>query len=108
MDFKSGKKSIGGLFSCKKQFVIPRFQREYTWGKIELNEFLDDILSRIEANEDGTLDTSEYFWGSLLLVGDLDDQKILGVDVVDGQQRITTMTIFLSVISKMFAKEKEK
>jgi len=85
MDFKSGKKSIGGLFSCKKQFVIPRFQREYTWGKIELNEFLDDILSRIEANENGTLDTSEYFWGSLLLVGDLDDQKILGVDVVDGQ-----------------------
>ena len=107
MDFKSGKKSIGGLFSCKKQFVIPRFQREYTWGKVELNEFLDDILSRINVNEDGSLDTSEYFWGSLLLVGDLDDQKILGVDVVDGQQRITTMTIFLSVIAKMFSKEKE-
>ena len=52
MDFKSGKKSIGGLFSCKKQFVIPRFQREYTWGKIELNEFLDDILSRIIGLED--------------------------------------------------------
>ena len=107
MDFKSGKKSIGGLFSCKKQFVIPRFQREYTWGKIELNEFLDDILSRIVINDDGGLDTSEYFWGSLLLIGDLDDQKVLGVDVVDGQQRITTMTIFLSVIAKMFAKEKE-
>ncbi|MBE6824748.1 MAG: DUF262 domain-containing protein [Ruminococcaceae bacterium] len=108
MDFKSGKKSIGGLFSCKKQFIIPRFQREYTWGKIELNEFLDDILSRVNLNSDGELDTSEYFWGSLLLVGDLDDQKVLGVDVVDGQQRITTMTIFLSVIAKLFAKEKEE
>ena len=107
MDFKSGKRTIGGLFSCKKQFVIPRFQREYTWGKIELNEFLDDILSRIKINDDGHLDTSEYFWGSLLLVGDLDDQKELGVNVVDGQQRITTMTIFLSVISKLFAKQKE-
>ena len=107
MDFKSGKRSIGGLFSCKKQFVIPRFQREYTWGKIELNEFLDDILSRINLNSAGHLDTSEYFWGSLLLVGDLDDQKELCVDVVDGQQRITTMTIFLSVIAKLFAKEKE-
>lgn len=108
MDFKSSKKSIGGLFSCKKQFVIPRFQREYSWGKIELNEFLDDILTRIIINEDGKLDTSEYFWGSLLLVGDLDDQKILGVDVVDGQQRITTMTIFLSVITKLFKKKKEQ
>lgn len=108
MDFKSSKKSIGGLFSCKKQFVIPRFQREYSWGKIELNEFLDDILTRIIINEDGKLDTSEYFWGSLLLVGDLDDQKILGVDVVDGQQRITTMTIFLSVITKLFIKKKEQ
>lgn len=108
MDFKSGKKSIAGLFSCKKQFVIPRFQREYTWSKIELNEFLDDILTRITINDEGTLDTSEYFWGSLLLVGDLDDQKKLEVDVVDGQQRITTMTIFLSVIAKMFAKEKKK
>lgn len=108
MDFKSSKKSIGGLFSCKKQFIIPRFQREYSWGKIELNEFLDDILSRITLKEDGSLDTSEYFWGSLLLIGDLDDQKELGVEVVDGQQRITTMTIFLSVITKMFLKNKEK
>ena len=107
MDFKSGKKSISGLFTCKKQFVIPRFQREYTWGKMELSEFLDDILSRIVINEDGRLDTSEYFWGSLLLVGDLDDQKQLEVSVVDGQQRITTMTIFLSVITKLFIKEKE-
>lgn len=107
MDFKSGKRSIAGLFSCKKQFVIPRFQREYTWSKIELNEFLDDILTRITINSDGTLDTSEYFWGSLLLVGDLDDQKKLEVDVVDGQQRITTMTIFLSVIAKLFDKQKE-
>ena len=77
MDFKSGK----------NQFVIPRFQREYTWDKIELNEFLDDILSRIHIN-DSKLDTSEYFWGSLLLVGNLDDQKELSVEVVDGQQRI--------------------
>ena len=51
MDFKSGKKSITSLFSCKKQFVIPRFQREYTWSKVELNEFLDDILTRIELHE---------------------------------------------------------
>lgn len=107
MDFKSGKKSISGLFSCKKQFIIPRFQREYTWDKIELSEFLDDILSRIHVR-DSKLDTSEYFWGSLLLVGDLDDQKELSVEVVDGQQRITTMTIFLSVISKLFAKEKQE
>ena len=56
MDFKSGKKSISGLFSCKKQFVIPRFQREYTWDKIELNEFLDDILSRIHVTN-SKLDT---------------------------------------------------
>lgn len=107
MDFKSGKKSISGLFSCKKQFIIPRFQREYTWGKVELNEFIDDILSRIYV-KNGELDTSEYFWGSLLLVGDLDDQKELAVEVVDGQQRITTMTIFLSVIAKNFLKEKEQ
>lgn len=107
MDFKSGKKSISGLFSCKKQFIIPRFQREYTWDKVELNEFIDDILSRIYV-KNGELDTTEYFWGSLLLVGDLDDQKELGVEVVDGQQRITTMTIFLSVIAKNFFKEKEQ
>lgn len=107
MDFKSGKKSITSLFSCKKQFVIPRFQREYTWSKVELNEFLDDILTRIRLNDE-KLDTTEYFWGSLLLVGDLDDQKTLEVNVVDGQQRITTMTIFLSVIAKLFAANKNE
>jgi len=107
MDFKSGKKSISGLFSCRKQFKIPRFQREYSWSKIELTEFLDDILKRIRLSENGELDTTEYFWGSLLLVGDLDDQRKREIYVVDGQQRITTMTIFLSVIAKLFTKEKE-
>lgn len=74
---------------------------------MELNEFLDDILTRIKLHE-GKLDTTEYFWGSLLLVGDLDDQKTLEVNVVDGQQRITTMTIFLSVIAKLFNSNKNE
>ena len=74
---------------------------------MELNEFLDDILTRIKLHE-GKLDTTEYFWGSLLLVGDLDDQKTLEVNVVDGQQRITTMTIFLSVIAKLFDSNKNE
>lgn len=101
MDFTYQTMQVRTLFGgINKQLVIPRYQREYTWEKEEVSEFFDDILSGIHL--DGiNLGYSEYFFGTILLAGNLGgSDKIM--EVIDGQQRITTMTIFFSVMTKLF------
>ena len=95
MDIKLEEKTVGTLLSVGKQFIIPRFQREYTWERYNNKEFYDDILGYMQV-KDGELITKQYFLGTMLFVGDFADTKCQEMNVVDGQQRITTITIFLS------------
>lgn len=66
---------------------IPRFQRPYDWDRDNLNEFWNDLKDRIDA---------DYFMGSLVVFGDRKERNLLSL--VDGQQRITTITIMLAII----------
>lgn len=66
---------------------IPRFQRPYDWDRDNLTEFWMDLKDRSEP---------EYFMGSLVVFGDQKEKNLLSL--VDGQQRITTVTIMLSII----------
>ena len=103
MDFKFDNKQVRSLFSySNKQLCIPRYQRDYSWKKKEIDEFFKDILSGIEVNNTKVTNT-EYFLGTILLAGDFNDH-IKEIDVIDGQQRITTITIFLSVLASKFHK----
>lgn len=102
MNFDADKKTIATLLNCKKKFEIPRFQREYSWEKPQLKEFFEDIVSRVHVAENGELTTTEYFWGTTLFVGSFTDATCKSLQVVDGQQRLTTITIFLSCIRKAF------
>ena len=73
-------------------FKVPRFQRPYSWERQEVEDFWNDTI----ADADG-----EYFIGSIVLFSH--SQGTLGI--VDGQQRITTITMFLSALRDAFAKE---
>lgn len=99
MHFDLDKKPISALLKSGKQFTIPRFQREYSWDQPQVNEFFDDIIKQIKI-VNNELFTTEYFWGTMLFVGSFVDNKNIEMAVVDGQQRITTMTMFLSALSK--------
>ena len=44
MDFNYEQYTIKKLFSVEKVYSVPRFQREYSWSKIELKTFYDDLL----------------------------------------------------------------
>jgi len=101
MDIKLEEKTVGNLLSVGKQFIVPRFQREYTWERYNNKEFYDDILGYMQV-KDGELITKQYFLGTMLFVGDFADTKYQEMNVVDGQQRITTITIFLSALSDRF------
>lgn len=75
----------------KGLFIIPDYQREYDWDFDEVDEFLDDI------NE--TPDDENYFIGHMVLEGDYNGTKF---NVIDGQQRFTTITIILCAIRDKF------
>lgn len=99
MNFSAKVIKVGDFFANKK-YKIPRYQREYSWTSTQLNDFYSDIVSNIKLDTDGNYKTSEYFFGTVILVGDMSkcDKRI---KIIDGQQRITTITIFLSVLSNI-------
>lgn len=98
MDLHAYTKTIFDLFSINKKYVVPRFQREYSWGEEEISELWKDLISNISL-KDGKLCNQEYFIGSLVLVG---EDKSTEFKIVDGQQRLTTIAILLSALVEAF------
>lgn len=94
--------TIGSILNIKnKQYEIPRFQREYSWEKKHYKELLEDMISNINV-VDKRLEITQYFMGTMLFVGDKDKPTKDPVYVVDGQQRLTAVTILFSAIAHLF------
>ena len=100
MNIKPNTMTITQLLSSRCQFMIPRFQREYSWEKDNYREFIDDMISCLKV-ENGVIVDSAYFLGTMLFVGNL-EMAGRTLDVVDGQQRLTIITILFSAISDHF------
>ena len=78
--------TVLGLFdSSQKSYEIPVYQRAYSWEKQNWKTFLDDLLEQVQGH-------NNYFFGNLLLEVISKNKKY---EVIDGQQRITTLTIFM-------------
>lgn len=107
MNIKPSDKTIKELLGSKKQFVIPRFQREYSWDKSNYKEFLDDMVDCLKI-EGGKVIPTQYFLGTMLFIGNISDDTIKEILVVDGQQRMTVITILFSAISERFKQIDQK
>lgn len=105
MELHAYTRTISDLFSVKRKYVVPRFQREYSWSKEQVKELWDDIVNNIQVKTEKDITHEEYFIGSLVLIGD-DKSNIL--QIVDGQQRLTTITILLSVLCERFKELKKE
>lgn len=91
MKIESRDQSIGDLLNSG-YYVIPRFQRPYSWDSENVADFWSDTI----VNGSG-----DYFIGSMV-VYTLGDRKY---GVVDGQQRLTTIMILLSVVRNVLEQE---
>ena len=107
MEFKAVPRTIADTLDLKRKYIIPRFQREYSWENDELQELWDDLLDCLSLQEN-SLTPNEYFIGTLVLVGDDDDNMNIERQVVDGQQRLMTITIAFAVLSELFNKAGEE
>lgn len=84
--------TLRSLFSPGNfHFKVPDYQRPYSWGIDQVSDLLDDICTAFPY---GTNDGPSYFLGSVILIKQ--NNKLF--DIVDGQQRITTLTLILSAI----------
>lgn len=78
-------------------YTIPKYQREYTWSSREWEALYDDISE----NND------EYFIGSIICIP-LGDAINPYLEVIDGQQRLTTISLFLTAIYTHLKEHKDK
>jgi uncharacterized protein with ParB-like and HNH nuclease domain len=88
MKIEANDKEIQDIFSLG-YFQIPRFQRPYSWERDEVEEFWGDIVNDKSEN---------YFIGSMVVY----QAKKPYFGIVDGQQRLTTITLILSAIRNAF------
>lgn len=87
MQFK--QTTILGLFdSSQKHFIIPVYQRAYSWDLDNWNTFLTDLKEQVDGD-------NNYFYGNLLFET---IKKDITYEVIDGQQRLTTLSIFFRAI----------
>lgn len=78
----------------QRQFVIPVFQRDYSWTETQCGQLLSDLLRVAERPQGAT-----HFVGSVVYVASGDHSAVLPQWlVIDGQQRLTTCTILLGVL----------
>lgn len=89
------------IFSSDFEYHIPAYQRPYAWTVEEANTLFDDLYEFYESeNED-----ENYFLGSIVLIKENTDRH---ADVIDGQQRLTTLTILFSVLADSLTDQKKK
>lgn len=101
MNFKPDEKNIRSLLKSSCQFIIPRFQREYSWDKKNYQEFFEDMINNLVVDK-GNIKDDQYFLGTMLFVGNFTEKPDKPIEVIDGQQRLTTITILFSVLSDRF------
>lgn len=89
------EQSLAKIFSDEYMFSIPAYQRPYSWGVDQAQELLDDLISYMRAGGTQLDEIPPYFLGSLVLIKSESSPK---AEVVDGQQRLTTLTLLLACI----------
>lgn len=89
---ESSDLSLSDLF--KDFYAVPDFQREFVWGKDNVEKLLEDVVEEFYDEENRLLNESEYFIGSIVVCPDGDAP----FQLVDGQQRLTTSYLILCAI----------
>jgi uncharacterized protein with ParB-like and HNH nuclease domain len=87
------------------RFVIPVYQRNYDWSIEQCEQLIQDLEGIITKN------LSSYFIGSIVYISENQSVSLSNVNeiyVIDGQQRITTLTLLLIAIANMMSDEGHK
>lgn len=107
--FENNITEITSIMESKKKLIIPKYQRNYVWDETNIENLFEDFTSfyvdilkseanpknKAKLNDDGTLSTEMFFMGSVVIK----TNELKHAEIVDGQQRITTMTLIVKAAS---------
>ena len=91
LSLRAEQKSVYSIYTNGDDvYVIPSYQRPYSWNKDVCYQLYSDITDAFLKNED-------YFIGNIVMARGRDDKK--RPNIVDGQQRLITLWLFLKVLT---------
>jgi len=101
---KASEANFMQFLAGKHQFIIPIYQRTYSWTLAQCNQLWNDIV-RVATNND----IPGHFVGSIVYIqkGIYQSTAIPQLLVIDGQQRLTTLSILLAALGKAIRKSKQ-
>jgi len=85
---RAQESSVKVIFAPGEQLLMPPYQRSYSWEAREANELLGDLIDSVETG-------TPHFVGAIVLIHGSENGVL---EIVDGQQRLTTLTILLAVL----------
>lgn len=88
---------LAKIFSSDFDYSIPSYQRPYAWTEVQAGELFTDLVDFFTKEKDDT-----YFLGSIVLIK---EEGKPAAEVIDGQQRLTTLTILLAALTSRFSGE---
>ncbi len=97
---KGNEYTLSKIFSSDFEYHIPGYQRPYAWTDAETEILFDDLYDFFQKES-----VDDYFLGSIVLIKEEDKPY---AEVIDGQQRLTTLSILLSAMGNAFVIEKYK
>ncbi|GHH43809.1 DUF262 domain-containing protein [Helicobacter pylori] len=96
------KTTIKEIFQAEG-YIIPNYQRDYAWKDKNFTDLWEDLEEAIEYNKKGY----GHFIGTMVVAKNEDNKKLY--DIIDGQQRMTTIFMLLHVLaSKQNEKDKQE
>ncbi|WGE57976.1 DUF262 domain-containing protein [Actinobacillus equuli] len=88
---------LSKVFSSDFQYEVPDYQRPYSWEEEHIKQLFDDLYEFYQRKTD-----ESYFLGSIVVIKQDNKPK---ADVVDGQQRLTSLTILIAALTHHFSDE---
>lgn len=89
LSLSAEQKDLLNIFNIQQQYIIPSYQRAYSWEYDECSQLYTDVFEAFKTKQD-------YFIGNLVIAKSNEDKSKL--EVIDGQQRLTTLLIFFKVL----------
>ncbi|WLI11927.1 MULTISPECIES: DUF262 domain-containing protein [Pseudomonas] len=93
--------SIKALLSGRDEYVIPMYQRNYAWEEGEITQLIQDVIDYLPKKDDKA---RNYYIGTLV-VYERPDSKSPVFETIDGQQRLTTLSLLTSYLKNTKAVE---
>lgn len=83
------QKEILKIFKIEEQYVVPAYQRPYSWEYDQCFQLYNDLMDAYKTNED-------YFIGNIIIAKSDLNKEVL--EIIDGQQRLITLLLFIKVL----------